>query len=444
MSAPTENHWADSIKTDVSGLVRAGKLVVGGFLVTFGAWSVLAPIAGAVTVIGTVVSTGNNKELAHPVGGRVTEILRKEGEHVEPGDVILRLDPTTDKAAVERLMARRYAFLAQESRLKAERAGTRHIAFPNDLLDASRIGGNVGQEVDKLLEDQRAEFKFSVSRHAAELDVLKQQKDALARTVVGLKARYSAKASQVSSLSRQNKKMKRAVRSGYLAQNVLLDNERRLDEIKGEMLSLEAEIESSAMRRLELDSRIDQVTATRFEKNGVELTRVRTQLAELEKQLAAARHVADQTEVKASVAGTVARLSTTSVGSVIKPGDPICEIVPEGKPLEAEARVATQDIANVSIGQEADVFVTAFSRRLTTTMVGQVTYISPDSFLDDRTGSQYFIVRVGWDGHDVADANQQIKSGMTAEVYIKTGGHTFVAYMVKPVVESFRGAFRER
>ena len=445
MSLASDRHWSADITMDITRPLRLGAMVLGGFAATFLLWAVLFPLSSAVTVSGTIISTGQNKTVAHTNGGTVRAILRREGERVSAGEVIISLDPTVDQATLERLMSRRFSLMGQEARLTAERAQAANIIFPQELLDARTTYPTMAADIDKVMVDQRGEFEFGLRRHAAELDVLRRQIDSMKRDSEGFKARFDAKKSQVASLTQQVTSMRAAIRNGYIARNTFLEAERRLDDMKGELQGLEAQIASIAYKISETDNRIQQVMAARFEKNGNDLSRVRSDLGEITNQVRGATYVAQMTDIRSPVDGIVAKMTTHTIGGVVKPGDVICEIVPDGMSLQAEGRVAPEDIDHVKLGQKADLFVTAFNRRLSTPFPGTVAYVSADSFTDQQRGIQYYIVRVNLDAKpDSSNRIADVKPGMTSEIYITTGSHTFLAYFMKPITDSFRRAFRER
>ncbi len=205
MSLAADRHWSADITMEIAKPLRLGAIVLGGFAATFLLWAVLFPIASAVTVAGTVISTGQNKTIAHTNGGTVRSIQRREGERVTAGEVILTFDPTVDQATLERLMSRRFALLGQEARLEAERAQAASINFPQELLEARKNVPTMAADIDKVMTDQRGEFEFGLRRHAAELDVLRRQIDSMKRDADGFKARYDSKKSQVASLTSRSR-----------------------------------------------------------------------------------------------------------------------------------------------------------------------------------------------------------------------------------------------
>ena len=122
------------------------------------------------------------------------------------------------------------------------------------------------------------------------------------------------------------------------------------------------------------------------------------------------------------------------------------EIVPEGAPLVVEARVLPTDIDYVRVGQQADIAVTAFNRRIDDTLQGQVAFKSADAENDEKTGEPFFTVRLEITGSQGKGRNRlnDVQAGMQTEVYINTGSQTFLNYLAKPVIDSFKRAFREQ
>ncbi|MEM1318541.1 MAG: HlyD family efflux transporter periplasmic adaptor subunit, partial [Pseudomonadota bacterium] len=193
------------------------------------------------------------------------------------------------------------------------------------------------------------------------------------------------------------------------------------------------------MSKLQLES-VDAATQ--------EYSKIIGELAELRDARLAAQAAVDGALLRAPHSGHVIKLAVTTVGGVVGAGDIIGEIVPEGLPLVVEARVQPGDIDYVKIGQEADIVVTAFNRRLDDSLTGSVIYKAADAQRDEKTGDPFFSVRLAIGPGQIDRAGSErrmmdIQAGMQGEIYIHTGSRTFMTYLVKPMIDSFRRAFRE-
>jgi HlyD family type I secretion membrane fusion protein len=176
---------------------------------------------------------------------------------------------------------------------------------------------------------------------------------------------------------------------------------------------------------------------------------------DLREQIIAAQDVVERTEVRAPVRGIVVKLNQYTPGGVVAPGGVILELLPVNDELIIEARVKPSEITHVSEGQNALVKLTALNQRLTPMIEGKVIYVSADTVSDlnsrhaaepDALARNSFVVRV-W--LNQRDAHQKVENfrptpGMPADIFIETGDRTFFNYLMRPVIDSFARAFRER
>ncbi len=176
------------------------------------------------------------------------------------------------------------------------------------------------------------------------------------------------------------------------------------------------------------------------------LAQVRGERAALEEQIRASLDRLRRTEIRAPVAGTVLSLRYKTTGGVIRPGDPILDLVPLEGELVIEARVSTNDIDNVRSGQSAYIVFSSFAQRNLKRISGRVDRVSPDTLEDDRSGERYYAVRVTVDRlrlHEIAP-EIELAPGMPAEVFIETGERTMLEYLMQPFLQSVERAFREK
>lgn len=151
----------------------------------------------------------------------------------------------------------------------------------------------------------------------------------------------------------------------------------------------------------------------------------------------------ERTEIAAPVSGIVVGLSVHTVGAVIRPGEVLMEIVPDEDSLVVEVRLQPQDIDSVTVNQQADVQLSAFSQRELGKIPGKVIYVAADRRDDERTGQPYFIARVELDQTFPALQELTLTPGMPAEAFINTGSRTPFKYLVGPLTDSFGRAWRE-
>ena len=196
-------------------------------------------------------------------------------------------------------------------------------------------------------------------------------------------------------------------------------------------------IAEQELQILELDSeRSNEVVA--------ELRDLQTLLYELQEKINAAKDVLARTDIVSPMAGTVVNLQIHTKGGVIGSREPLLDIVPAEDKLIVNAQVLPKDIDVVREGLEARVRLLAFNQRDMLPLMGSVTLVSADRFVDDRTGLTYYLTKVELTENEVEGENlPEIYPGMQVEVMIVTGQRTALSYLLEPLTRSIRRAFRE-
>lgn len=448
--APTAAHgaqWESHVNADIDRIIRIGLMAVGGFVLVFGLWASLFALSGAVVSTGTIVPIGQSKILAHPTGGTVVKVNVSDGQFVKAGTPILTLDPVVDEAELERLRARRLVLLAMAARLESERGGAKTVAFPSEMKTGRHglRGVGVDARITELMRDQLLEFESRRLRNESELGSLRKQMMALEEEGVGLEARRRSLRKQARSLRGELSQLQPAAREGYVARTIVNELEREEANVTGEYRRTIAQIKGNEQKIQEIQYKISELRAAQQEKIVNELTKVRGELSDINNQIRGAERVVNLREVRSPVSGTVVRLATHALGGAIGPNEKIAEIVPSDAGLVAEVRVLPQDIDSVHVGQEAEITVTAFNQRLIDPIATKVAYVSANSTLDEKTGETYFLARLSiTDPATVYNRARDIHAGMQVNAFIKSESRVFFSYLLKPVIDSFRRAFRER
>ena len=226
----------------------------------------------------------------------------------------------------------------------------------------------------------------------------------------------------------------------------LLALQRAQAEILGERGELEAGIARGREMIGETELQIIAIQAERAEEIEAELTGTQAELAELAEQIKEGEDILRRTAIVAPVAGTIIDLQYKTAGGVIRPGEPILDLVPTEDDLVIDARVATGDIDDVRGGQAAYVTFPSFPQRNLIRIEGKVRQASADALEDERTGIGYYTAKVEVDrAHLRAVAPEiELQAGMPAEVFIRTGERTFLNYLLQPFLQTVERSFRER
>lgn len=419
--------------------IGVGLLVLFLFFGVFGSWAAFAPLDSAAVASGIVSVDTNRKTVQHLEGGIVGAILVRDGDVVEAGQVLIRLDETQARASYDLLYGRWTSAKALEARLLAERDSKDGITFPAELLDRGQDA-----EVAELISGQINIFEARISALAGQIAILEQRVAQYAEEIKGLEGEIASQDTQLGLIKQEIDDVTTLYEKGLALKPRLLALQRNFAEIEGERNKNRAQIARARQSIGETRLQMNDLKATQTNEVVQELRDVQTELFDLSERLSAARDVLSRTEIRAPLAGTIVGLKMHTTGGVIVPREPLLNIVPSGDSLLIEARVDPADIDIVKVGLPAQVRITAFSQRDTPPIDGKVIAVSADRLTDERTGQDYYLARVELTG-DLQKAlkGAPLHPGMQAEVMIVTGARTALDYLFKPITQSMNRALRE-
>ena len=363
-------------------------------LVSMLAWAYFARLDEVTVGQGQVIPTGKVKLIQSLEGGILSALLVAEGDRVEAGQVVARIDDTANAANWREAVGRKLALSASMARLKAEASGARSIDFPDE----------VKRQRPDLVRDETALFSA-------------RQRE-IGQTAASLERSRSMVAQELG-MARP------LVAKGALSPVEVLRLERSVNELQGQIDDRRNKFRSEAYDQYSR-LQIEQQRAREGEV-GAEDKLVRTQL-------------------KAPMRGVVKKIVVTTLGGVIPPGGEVMEIVPAETGLLVEAKVRPGDIAFIATGQKAVVKLTAYDYSIYGQLPATVTHISADTLLEERSSDTYYKVQVRAET-DYLEHNGErlaILPGMTASVDILTGHKSVLNYLVKPLIKVKQSAMREK
>jgi HlyD family type I secretion membrane fusion protein len=423
--------------SDFSSATRLASHVLAGFGAVFLIWAVIVPISGAVVAPGVVVSDGKSHVLRHASGAVVSAIHVREGDHVAAGTLIAELSPEVEKAALSQLTARLAGLDVSLARLAAERDGN---AFPTAAADPT-LTQYAPKLVAEFMADQVETFASRADRVAAERRVLTAQREAMLQERIGLEGETDALKLQLASIAEDLELRRAAQAKGYGRAAQLREIEREHARIQGSVERADGQLKAIDEQVRETDSRLAAQAAGLAQDISAEMAKARAERLELVDQLAAAVVAAGRVEIRAPAAGIVDKLRVNTIGSAIEPFSPIAEVVPDDAPILVEARVAPIEIDDIAIDQDAEIMFGGLARKNFDPLPAKVTFISPDSHLDERTGARYFTVRLDVDREALGEM-PKTGPGMVADAYFKKRDYTLLQYLLAPFTDSFSRAFR--
>jgi HlyD family type I secretion membrane fusion protein len=440
-----EHQWYDGIPRSTRGHTLFGVSVLAVTVLGFGVWSNTALITGAVMTSGIFVATGQNKIIQHLEGGVIREIAVREGDIVQPNQVLIHLDETAPRAELRRLELRRMRLSAMDARLQAELREQAEVAYPEDVLAAVDE-----PEIASMLESQRLTFNARRSNLATEIATIREGINALQQRIGGSKAQLAGVHRQLALLEEEIAAKSHLLAQGLVRKPEVLMLQRQQANLQGEVGRLHGEMGDARERIARAEEQIVGARKAVIKTAVEQLHEIRAELNDVRERIRSAKGILDRVRITAPVSGVVVKLRYNTPGGVIEAGKNILELLPLQAELIIEARVRPQDIDHVKRGQQAMVRLTALSKRVTPMISGEVIYLSADALPDEKKGvqqqqlSDIYVARVRLDAKEAAELKGFTPTpGMPAEVYIQTAARTFFEYLMQPINDSMARAFRE-
>jgi HlyD family type I secretion membrane fusion protein len=411
--------------------------LIGAIFAVLFVLAAVVPIGGAVVGSGQVGIASKVKRVAHPTGGVIAQIAVANGQHVRAGQLLMRLDDRVTGADARYSSQTVEQLLAQRGRLEAEQVGAPAIRFPPELL------ADAGPSARQAMADESRLFALRASESA-------QIRAQLAARVQQYSDQIAGYRAQIASLQRQRELIEPERKSTQeLAEKQLVtisrvnELERTAAELDGNIASLHAQIAAAQAQIAEAQEQSVQVLQSRRADAGKQLADVNTALNQQQLRSVAASDQHTRSEIRAPYSGTVEKIAFAAVGDVVKPAEPIMEIVPDADQLVIEAMVSPNDVDQVQIGQSATVRFPSFNRAATPQIDGRVSYVATDRTENPDNKQSYFVARIAIDQRALRRLGLNLRSGIPAEVHIQTGDRSLLSYLFKPLSDQFARAFRD-
>lgn len=415
---------------------RRALWVAGGVFAVLFLLAAFVPMGGAVLGQGQVGVESRVKRIAHPFGGVIAEIAVVNGQHVNEGQLLLRLDDRVSGAGAEYSQLTVEQLLAQKARLEAERVGAGSIAFPLELTRGALTAQRAMADEARLFQTRRSEEAQMRAQLGARVVQLNQE-------IVATQAQISSLRDQRNLIEPEREGVKDLWDKGLVTINRLNQMERTASEIDGRIASLNAQIAQTRAQITETQERAIQLGQTRRAEAGGQLAQVLAALNEQRVKTIAAGDQATRSDIRAPYSGTVEKIAFSAIGDVVRPAEPIMEIVPDADKMVVEVMVSPADIDQVARGQKARVMFSAFNRAATPEIDGKVEYVATDRSSDPEGKTAFYMVRVAVDQAAIKREGLALRSGMPAEVHIETGSRSMLSYITKPLSDQFARAFRD-
>lgn len=426
------------VNLDLRRTARIGAAAFFLMIGVLGLWSAFTQIGGAVISNGTTIVRGNPKVVQSLDGGLIETIAVREGDLVQEGALLMRLDATLLSTNLEISRNRLAAALALRTRLLAEQLGASELDFRYPDLPFT---------LPDVTEHEAGQREIFTVRRAVIEGVRAQLAETLAQyndQIRGLEGQISATQTQLDLLGQDIAAMQSLVDNNLRERSRLSELQRARADLLGQMASLSAEIDriENAKRDAELQSL--QTERSFLEDVVTELREVTATTEELTLEIVTRSEQLDRIEIRAPVTGIIHQMQTTTEGAVIPPGETILEVVPVGEGMEFEVRVDPRSIDQVHQDQAAQVVLSSFDPQQTPRLVAHVASISPGTVEDQATGQAYYRVALRVTPDELARLGDvPLMPGMPIEAYLETGNRTVLQYLLHPISSHLRQAFRE-
>ena len=417
-----------------------GCVVVAFLAVGLGGWAATAEIAGALIAQGSLVVDSNVKKVQHPTGGVVGEVRARDGDRVKAGDILVRLDETVTGANLAIITKGLTELYARKARLGAERDGADSVPAPKQLADKTN-----DPDVQEALGSERKLFELRRKARLGQKDQLQQRIRQLQEQITGLTAQQAAKSKEMEIIGQELQGVRDLWSKNLVQINRLTSLEREEARLQGEHGQLIATAAEAKGKIVETELQILQVDQEFASDVAKELRDADSKIGEYVERKVTAEDQLKRTDLRAPQDGVVFQSTANTVGGVITAGDPVMLIVPGTDTLIVEAKVEPKDIDQVQFGQPVVLRFSAFNMRTTPEINGTVVRVGADTSTDQRTGQSYYLVRISMTPEEIAKLGEvKLTPGMPVEAFIQTGNRTVLSYLVKPLHDQLKRAFREK
>ncbi len=428
--------WHDDVNTDRRQVLKMARYIL-IFVFGFGGiWAATVPLGGAVIAGGRVIAEDRNRIVQHLEGGILAELLVREGDDVEKGQILARLDDTQINAQLDADLLQRAIFRAQLARRRAEVTLSDTIDFPTDF--DPRVASD--PRLLEGIESQREEFKSLREYGAAKVDSLRNAIIGQEKDVEGQKELLVAYEKQVGLFREELTDFLVLLEQGHVTQVRVNATERQIAQIDANIANSKIAIEKSFNNIESLKNQIEQEQLAYLNTANSAVVEIQQQLNQLGGRIDRFTDMAVRGSIRSPVDGRVFQIAKRAIGEVIRPGDTLMNIFPNDDPLAIEALVQIKDIERVEQGQDVKVIFPTDRANRGVPVEGKLIYLSSDAVVSEANPAGNYVAHVKLN----ADQKQtNMLPGNMAEVYIQTEPKTFLQIVTQPftrfMFKSFKG-----
>ena len=389
-------------------------------IVFFVGWAMLSDFDQVISSEAKIIPFNKLQTVQHFEGGIINMIHVRAGQKVNVGSQLLSLSPIEANSGYQ---SKKYDYmqaLARIQRLEAEYKNTPPV-FSQALMDFS----------PSLIQNEKLLIAARFAKNQASLDSFESQKRQKASELIGAKQTLKL-------VREEHEVVKKLVERGL---------EPKLESVRAEKTYAEAfsKVDSIIGAIDEINDR--KSGAIQEQKSEIlnELAKAKSEFSQLQQAMHVAADKADRNIIKSPISGVINRVLVSTVGGVLKAGEPAIEIVPSDAKLVFEAKVKPNDIGFVSVGQKAFIKLSTYDFSIFGSLSGLVSVVGSDSIPNEK-GESYYIVKIELTDSNVTSTGKSLEliSGMTAQIDILTGKRSVMSYLSSPLTKTFTTAFTEK
>ena len=397
-------------------------------------WAAVTEIDNVVRGGGKTVSEAQNQLVQSSEPGVIRRRYANEGDFVKKGQLLFDIDPVDAKTQLDQIQKRLSNLTVKAVRLKAE---------------VDKVTPEFSQ---KLVEEAPNSVSTELALYRARLDdlntksaILDQRRIQKLNEIQELKIQFKTASNSLALIRREISTLEPLVESGLAPETRLISLKRDEEASVGKANTAESGQKRLASGLDEIDEQLKAEKQAYKTSALTDFSKIEGELAELRARIPALESRVERTSVRSPVDGVVNRINYTTSDAYISTGEVLLEIVPTGSALIAETRIDPKDIADIVLGQEVKISLTAYDPSKFGRIDGKVLSVSADALADQQTGQQYYLVDVSIDGALYEDSGEEvvILPGMVASIDVLSGKRTVLDYFWQPISKTKSRAFRE-
>ncbi|KZN63237.1 hypothetical protein N473_17570 [Pseudoalteromonas luteoviolacea CPMOR-1] len=425
-----------STKQHIAGSkhIRLGWTVIALSLGIFLVWGAFAPLDKGVVVDGQVAVSGHKKQIQAPQHGVISALLVQDGQWVDQGEPLLVLDSKVAKSQLAAATTQYYMALAEKERLDAELQDANALVYSDALTTVHLPQATQAMALNQqLFEQRRAALQ-------TQLQLMQDSKHTTQSRIEGLEHVVASHKQRADVYDNWVNDTQALVKKGFQSQEQLYQLKAQAAEIRADLANAHSELLSQQARLLELDTQHQQTLKGYRQEVSQQRAKNQSSISDFKQRMTAAQFSLDNSEIRAPVAGQVIGLD--AFGDVVSQSQLLMEIVPKGQRLIVNARIPSNLIDSVTLGQDVDLLFSAFNTSTTPKVKGQVERLAQDTINDERTGQPYYQVAIRVN-QDALTEKLVLQPGMPVQAFIKNGERSMLSYLLKPLTDRIPNAMAD-